>query len=335
MRRVPRVTRDPGCTPDTTDSVPATGAVTVTSRPSGTVTSPPSERVAAAVSIFTTTVSMPRRFTASCDSLTVVSSASGRGASTCAGASACGGGALPEEQPAARRTKQRRRRTGQSHAGPHGDARLSAVAADGAFERDARAEQIRLRIQLTHAAIDQPATHVQHVEQGNLAGAVGASPPGAARFRATARCPWSTHPAPVAPGPGGLPAERTSAITCARAAAYSRLARSISTVARAIPPWLRLKIGRSAVMPGPISNPSLPSPFASRTPISAMTRELSHRARAVAASIVSSAARTSGRDARASFNRASSTGQGRHRRRQTIAAAVDRESDRGRAARRA
>jgi hypothetical protein len=67
---------------ETMVSVPATGAVTVTIRPSGTVTSPPSERVAAAASIVATAVSMPSRFTASADSFTVVSSASGLGAST-------------------------------------------------------------------------------------------------------------------------------------------------------------------------------------------------------------------------------------------------------------
>ena len=85
--------------PNSIDSVPATGAVTVTSRPSGTTTSPPSERVAAAVSILAVAVSTPRRFTASGDSFTVVNSASGRGASTCAAVSADAGGSSLVEQP--------------------------------------------------------------------------------------------------------------------------------------------------------------------------------------------------------------------------------------------
>ena len=49
-------------------------------------------------------------------------------------------------------------------------------------------------------------------------------------------------------------------------------------------------------MPGPISKPSLPSPLASSTAVSARMRDRSQPRRAAAASTPSSAARTSGRD---------------------------------------
>ncbi|MEO5739843.1 MAG: hypothetical protein ABIS29_04520, partial [Vicinamibacterales bacterium] len=75
----------PGPGPASPVSVPATGAVTTTPRPSGTTISPPSVRVAGAESMRTGTVSMPRRFTASADNLMVESSASVRGCSTVAG----------------------------------------------------------------------------------------------------------------------------------------------------------------------------------------------------------------------------------------------------------
>ena len=160
--------------PATADRVPATGAVTVTIRPSGTVTSPPSERVAAAVSILAATVSIPRRFTASGDSLTVVNSASGRGASTCAGASASPRRRiLLDEQPHNQQGKHRNYAERQSHIAPHAlssgrNGRSRGRARCGARNRSASASSCRMR------AVDQPAADVEHVEQRNLAGAVGA-----------------------------------------------------------------------------------------------------------------------------------------------------------------
>src|SRR5262245_51355086 len=45
---------------------------------------------------------------------------------------------------------------------------LAAVTADRSFEGDARAKEVGFCIELSHTPVDQPATDIQYVKQGDL-----------------------------------------------------------------------------------------------------------------------------------------------------------------------